>query len=162
MKMPTAHMIYITGPKRYAALVITDYAEKAIPYAFAQGKQSGALPDDATLYMYADAYMYMAKGDLTDPNVVEENRWDFACYTPENRMFWELLAGNAQVFGISTSQDFIDEMARWSIHHPDEARAFVEHALNLPEQIRPDNCVLDLVFDRVEMLLAPVSMGARH
>lgn len=159
----TGHMIYVTGPERYAALVISDYPDKGLNDAVRRGKACGILPSDTRLVGHSDAYVFVTRGESNRFEDVEKNRWDVVCYSPDQKMFWDLLAGNAYKYGINTSQDFVEAMARWFAMYPEEAKSFVEHATQLPKQLLPDIGVLDPIIARAEQILdASGSLQVTH
>ena len=154
MSMFMPYIAYFTGPKRFAALAFTPGPDMAVPFAFHEGKKSGVLPESANLLMYRDAYMYVMLGDLTNQDAIEPNRWDVVVYTADQRMFWELLAGNASAYEINISQDFLREMAGWAAAHSDAFLLLVEHATTLPAHVLPDIGIFDPVIAAVEKIQA--------
>lgn len=154
MFMP--YMGFITGPERFAALAFAESPDMVVPLTFHEGKNSGVLPENANLLMYRDSYMYVTLGD-TNPDVTDTNRWDVVVYTPDQRMFWELLSGNASAYGINISQDFMQEMTKWAAAQPDAGLLLVEHAVTLPAHVLPDMGVLDPVIAVAEKIQTAAS-----
>lgn len=148
------YIAFFPGPKRFASLVFTEYPDMAVPLAFDRGRKAGVLPQNANMIMYKDAYVYVTLAGLTDSEGLDPNRWDVVVYTINQIMFWELLAGKGADYGISTSQNFVEEMAKWFLADLNGAlKKFSEHAATLVGHILPDLSVLALVIDRAEQIM---------